>query len=216
MVRLGAPDLQALADVLRAAESAPDREHFGEAIVPALRRLIDCDVLGYNELDFARSEAGLSLAWPLDVVDRADHAALDRLLGEHPIARYVTTTGDGGAVQIDDFVSPAQFHRLELYTDYYRPLDIEHLMAITLDTHANAQIAPAFGRSRGVFGERDRWVLDLLRPHLALAYLRADARGRARDIATRRVTPGERHGVVTLDERGRPVAFIGHARRWLK
>ncbi len=100
--------------------------------------------------------------------------------GEHPIVQNIPRTLNG-AYKISDFISQAELHQLEgLYQQYLGLFDIEEQMTFFLpDTSSPGSVYDSqphtdllgfsLLRSRPNFTERDRLVLNLLRPHLAQA-----------------------------------------------
>jgi hypothetical protein len=103
---------------------------------------------------------------------------------EHPFAGYYLRTGDGTARFLSDFVTENQLYCLEgLYQQYLRPLGIEDQMLMVLpntlgasreETYARQQqdnIVISIHRPQRDFTERDRLILNLIRPHLIQAYV---------------------------------------------
>jgi DNA-binding CsgD family transcriptional regulator len=101
--------------------------------------------------------------------------------GEHPIAQNMPQTLNG-AYKISDFLRPTEFHRLEgLYQQYLCLFDIEEQMTFFLPDTNSANLSHysppkadlvgfALNRSQRNFSDRDRLILNFLRPHLAQAY----------------------------------------------
>lgn len=99
---------------------------------------------------------------------------------------YPDRTGDlRTVVTITDFYSARQWHSTGMFADVYRPQGFEHELMLTLP--ARPARAPGPGRTlrmflfRGPgtgFGEGDRALLTLLRPHLCQAYHDAELRRR--------------------------------------
>jgi DNA-binding CsgD family transcriptional regulator len=107
--------------------------------------------------------------------------AADRYSQEHPIAQHMPLTLNG-AYKISDFVTEQQLHRLAgIYQQFLRPLHTEDQMFLfllnpnplswvkLLQADANL-VGLALHRPRRNFTERDRLILNLLRPHLFQAY----------------------------------------------
>ena len=113
---------------------------------------------------------------------------LDRAYWEHywdcQLCSYPDRTGDlRGIVMIADFYSARQWHSTGMYSDFYRPLGIEHELLLCLPEAPGRTAGPGrtvrlyFDRGSGPdFSERDRALLTLLRPHLHQAYLDAERR----------------------------------------
>jgi DNA-binding CsgD family transcriptional regulator len=86
-------------------------------------------------------------------------------------------------LMVEDFYSARQWHSTGMYTDYYRPLDLEFELQLCLADPPGRATGPGrtvrliFFRGSGPdFSERDRAVLTLLRPHLHQAFLDAERR----------------------------------------
>jgi DNA-binding CsgD family transcriptional regulator len=104
--------------------------------------------------------------------------------GEHPLVQHMPRTLDG-AHKISDFLRPAEFHRLEgLYQQYLRLYDIEDQITFFLPDASSGGLAAgalpptdvlgfSLNRPQRSFTERDRQMLNFLRPHLAQAYANA-------------------------------------------
>lgn len=102
----------------------------------------------------------------------------DRHIAEHPLIEYHAHTG-GSPVKISDFLSTSQFHRLGLYNEFFRRIGIEDQMAMLLPSTHEVIVGIALNRSNRSFSERDRLLLNLMRPHLLQAYRNAAAWTRA-------------------------------------
>jgi DNA-binding CsgD family transcriptional regulator len=132
----------------------------------------------------------------------AELATFMRISGEspNPPLDHFARTGDPEARLISDFVTRRQFHALPVYTDFYRPLRVEFMLGAFINRSPTAFDGITLSRTRPDFGERDRSVLTLLRPHIIQGYRTAMAVDRLRAdvvLATNsRETPG--FGLVVL------------------
>lgn len=167
----------ALRRVLRLIEDTRRRsggEQFpGDELHDALRELVPCDFLIYNELDLDARRVILHTERP----DSGDVAAEDaeaeeedfwRLVDQNPLCGRRAYARGLDTVKLSDFVSRRTLHALEVYATLFRPWGIEHTMKLTLSSDPSHMKAFLFHRQAGArdFAERDRLVLDLLRPHL--------------------------------------------------
>jgi len=171
--RLDVRDALALIDD---AHSAEDAEEFAERVVEGLVRLVPGEVVGYNEREVVshRLLAGCELPSadpPPEVVD-----AVSTFCGEYPLS-MMRRRSDPRALKISDFLSTRELHRLRYYNHALRPLGIEHQIRLWLA--APPGIARYFYVGRrgtdGDFGERERDLLELLRPFLVVLRDRFDA-----------------------------------------
>jgi DNA-binding CsgD family transcriptional regulator len=166
MTTLSASDLRAALDFVGEAYSFEDLDSFRAGILPGLARLVPADLAGYNEVDPGNGEALVVLDPELSI---ETGEALSRLAHQHPLIS-LHLKGDRRTHKISDFLTRRQFHALELYDELYRHLEAEDQIAFGLP--GPVVIGIALNRGRRDFTERDRALLDLLRPHLAQAHRR--------------------------------------------
>ena len=105
-----------------------------------------------------------------------------RLRHQHPVCRHEDETGDFRAMKVSDFLTMRELRQREIYWEYFHPWGVEYQISVGLDaplSHTKVFILDRMGGRD--FTERDRAVLDFLRPHLASLYAAAQARRRARD-----------------------------------
>ena len=110
-------------------------------------------------------------------IERVIHQHFD----EHPILQHMPQALNG-AYQTSDFVSQKKLHRLEsFYQQFLRPLDAEEQMTVFLPNANSGNwgkfsqtdatlVGFSLHRPQRSFTERDRLILNLLRPHLFQAY----------------------------------------------
>jgi DNA-binding CsgD family transcriptional regulator len=181
---------------------------FPEHALRALATLIPSNLSAFNEVNMPRGRI-------LAITDRhlENHEELsetwERLSGEHPLVRYVAETGDGQAIKFSDFLSEDDYHRLDLYRAFYRMLDAEDQLSVTIRSDEGVIIALAFNRDRRSFTESERVKLNLVRPHILQAYANVEELAghvdEKRDLQTALRETG--HGLIALDRDDR----VAHA-----
>ena len=188
-VRASDRDLRALAAI--ASEDRPDLTD-GEGLPPSLLAdlmgQIRCDALGLDGWDIGRQACWFSQEIP-DGDAAIGYEALDEVFWETfwdcEHCSYPARTGDVRTiVKNSDFYSARQWHSTGMYSEYYRPLGLEHALMVCLPRALPRTAGPGqyvrLGFLRGPggpgFSERDRAVLTLLAPHLDQAYLDAERR----------------------------------------
>lgn len=198
MARLSDSDWRAVLDFVQRVDTCPDVATFRAGVLPELRRLVPCDHAAWNEVDPVIRETH----WFFDPVDAGragDRDALLRNVRQHPTVAYHASHPGGRACKLSDFLSLRELHRLELYDEVLAPLGIEHQIVITMPAPGSLLIGLPLHRDRRDFSERDRTVLDLVRPHLVRALRHAEARTNARRALE--LAKGG-HAVVLLTRRG--------------
>lgn len=136
-----------------------------------------------------------------------------RLVDQHPLCVYQQRTGRSDAVKLSDFVSSRKLQRLEIYAEWFRPSGIEYVFEVGITPSLVYTKNFLFQKATADFDERDRLVLNLLRPHLSYLYRQALARRRLTSALA--ALERSREAVVLFDRRAR-IAFVTvRARRLL-
>jgi DNA-binding CsgD family transcriptional regulator len=173
VTRLSDRDYLAVLGAVREVSSVDTRDTFGPVVLTELNRLVRSDVTSLNEVDPVAARL-VFLAEPATYVFPE---GLDQVLAElahqHPLIRHHADTGDGSARKISDLLDDAAWHETPIYQRFYRVLDVQHQMSITLPAPLPIVVGIALNRAQGDFDERDREVLNLVRPHLAQSWRRA-------------------------------------------
>jgi DNA-binding CsgD family transcriptional regulator len=166
-----------------------------------LASLIEADGVGWNEIDFRGREMRI-VAHPSDYFP-GHHELLAELIHESPLVQHKAETR-GAARTFSDFVGVREYHRRQLYGDVYRLYGVEDQLGAFFEIGREALIGIAFNRGARTFTHRDRWLLDLLRHHLAAAYRTVIERdeGRRRLAARDHALEAAGQGVVVIDGRG--------------
>ena len=213
MERLGQADLEHVLWFLGELASTETEEPFPRELLAGLRRLVPCDWVGFCELDRVRKlELGLidDPSWP------GDDPACDywQIRHEHPVCHYHEVSGDFRALKLSDFVNRHELHASRVYSEWFRPAGVEHEMSMGLDAPLSHTKVFLFDRfSGGDFTERDRAVLDLLRPHLARRYAESHARRRASKALA--LLDGNHHAVVLIEHPDQIALATDHAHELL-
>src|SRR3972149_12298406 len=168
MGRLRQKDHQDLLEFLGESYAIRDLDAFPSYVISALRKIVPADIASYNVLHPWRGR--VSWVWEPADLSFAAEPIFEPHVHQHPSVVRYQRTRDGRASKISDYLTRSQFHRLELYHEVYRRMGGEFEMAIGLPLPPPLVIGIALSRSRGDFSERDRRVLNLLRPHLIQPY----------------------------------------------
>lgn len=196
-----------LEDALREVaewHAAETVESLAKQACGSLARLIPSDGVGWNEVDLVASTVRIAV-FPGDYFDGSRMEVLDRLIHENPIVRHVSNTGDTGSWAFSDLVSTRDYHRLELYNDFYGPLGVEDQLAVIVEVDDSAIVGIALNRGARTFTSEHRALLDVLRPHLEAAYRSLLLRQEALERLSRleRALEDSGRGIVLLDGHGR-------------
>jgi DNA-binding CsgD family transcriptional regulator len=147
-------------------------------------------------------------------IERVIHQHFD----EHPILQHMPQTLNG-AYRTSDFVSRKELHCLEgFYQQFLRPLDVEEQMIFFLQNASSGSwskvtqtdatlVGFSLHRAQRNFTERDRLILNLLRPHLFQAYCNAQHCQQLQQDLSQLQQSLNHLGLVILDTEGQ-VQFV--------
>jgi DNA-binding CsgD family transcriptional regulator len=213
---LASRDLGLLLDFLHDAYAVRSRDAFSEHAITRLPVVVPAEIVSYNEVNLPRRRSVVKVS-PPGLLTPETLGAFERHVDENPLIAHSRRTGDGQALKISDFLTMRQFRRLGLYRELYQPFGVGHQIAVTLPSRSPLVIGFSLNRGRHDFSERERLMLDILRPHLIVAYRNAEAftdlqRERALAEGALRAVGAE---LVAISRGGRIRGTTARARAWL-
>jgi len=170
MASLNSAQLVGLIDALGELHALGPAEQLPARVLAIVERVVGGESLSYNEVDIAGG-ANRVLATPAELATEASMDAFAAHMHEHPVIAHCAATGDTSAHLISDFLRRRELRRLGLYADLFAPLGIEDQLSTTiLAADGPTVIGVAVNRGRIGFSSSDRLILDLLAPHIRIAY----------------------------------------------
>ena len=165
MVRLLSADFAALLTFVGDVAGLEFDEPYPVDVVARMQDLVRCDDITYQDLDL-NAQRFYAVVGPDDEVDDADE--LYWRVGPCPISDYRTRTGDLRTVTMSDLIDRRRYHDLPIFREYFRPAGLDHMIDLGLPAVLPRQRSFILFREAGAgdFSERDRAVLEMLRPHL--------------------------------------------------
>jgi len=180
---LSGSDYRSILEFLHAGGEVDGTDPFPEQVLARLRELVPCDAVSYGDFDrdFHREGhvwrtgvrfAGESRAPVTPAIIEA-HA---RLAYQYPYRPWNPEATH--PLRWSDLLSRREWHARDLYWEVCRPLDGEYELDLWLATPDGVVGGFGFDISERDFSERDKLVLDTLRPHLVQLWRNAAARRR--------------------------------------
>jgi DNA-binding CsgD family transcriptional regulator len=167
MLRL---DHRAVLDTLGAiGEAARSRAGFEREGVASLSRLVSSELTTLSICDLDTGHRSVLSDQP-GAISKREIEVFDRHFHTHPLVRHHGRNSGAVTRRISDLVAAADFRRTPLYNDYYRPIRVEHAMAVPIHVRRNVLVSFVFNRSGRDFSDRDRAYLESIRPHLGNLY----------------------------------------------
>jgi DNA-binding CsgD family transcriptional regulator len=174
MERLRQRDLTALLRCLQNVYAVRDLDRFPEQVGSVLKLLIPHDFYVYAEVDGQSRTTVLVTSQPSIAAIVPDfQAVFDRHGHENPLP--AAHQKHAGALKISDFLSERQFRHSSLYNELFRPASVHYQMSVVLPSREGIIRGVVVNRGTRDFSERERTLLDLVRPHLAQSRRNAEA-----------------------------------------
>lgn len=170
---LARADFEVVLDFLAYTDGIAEDDPYSESMLERLRELIPCDQAGYQAADPEEKRfVDAHAAEPVEA------EALYWAVGPCPIMEYRIRTGDLAAVRMSDVIGRGRYHELPFYREYFLPERIEYVLDLGLAASRERIRSVLFLRTAGDgdFSERDRALVELLRPHLRAREARAELR----------------------------------------
>ena len=179
-------------------------EDFPRVVIAALRQVVDCNRIGYNEINLKQQRAVFAVD-PLNEMLVGLMEKFPSYMHQHPVIAYSEKTGDGQALKISDFLTTEEFHQLPIYTEIFRHISTEDQLSFSVHVEPGFVIGIAFNRDEASFTEEERQRLNLVRPHIIQAYrYAAEIAGHTEQKQNLQAALRESGiGVITLDASGK-------------
>lgn len=143
-------------------------EEFPKHALSELRKLVECEMACYAEADFARQRLLNVFDPPLPFDPPKEWL---QFAADHPVLNYFKSSGDGQALKISDFVDLREYHQLEVYRKIFQDVGVEDQLGFGVQVDNHFVLGFCFSRGERSFTERNRTLLNLVRPHVIQAYL---------------------------------------------
>ena len=208
---LGDTDVGDARGFARALAEARNVTDVRRRALSGLGALVPADVLTWDHVELVTG-AVRHEAIPAEAEPAGAFASLVGGATGHPLLA-AHAARRRSAVRLSEAVDPRRLTRSELYGDLLHRSGIEYGIAIGVRTERREAVVAGLGRTEREFSERDRDVLDLVRPALEDALRTAEARGRLIRALAEDPPPGT--AVLLLDRYGEIEQSSFDAARWL-
>jgi DNA-binding CsgD family transcriptional regulator len=179
VTRLRTSELEALLAFVGEAYTADGPEPFTAELLDRLATLVPTDDVSFEEVDFGRRALLAkvsSTGSPWASLDGGPRPVPDghwEEMNASPTAAHRRTVRDFGTLKWSDFLSRRERAR---YAEECEMFGVVDQASVWLAASLVHKISVVFTRGEGEFTERDRLVVDTLRPHLAGVYRAATVR----------------------------------------
>ena len=169
-IRLTSADLRSVLDTLHGVGAASTSgAGFARHGVESLPRLVSSELTTLSICDLDSGHRSVVSDLP-GAISKREIEVFDRYFFEHPLVREHGRNPAAVTRRIADLLPAGEFARTPLFNEYYRPIRIDHAMAVPIHVDRNLLVSFVFNRNKRGFSDRDRACLELIRPHLGNFY----------------------------------------------
>jgi DNA-binding CsgD family transcriptional regulator len=205
MPRLSHSELRAFSKTLLDLYSPGPLADLPARVFAAGARHISCEHSAYHEF-FDQNPARIVH----DPEIRAETSVFNHYADQHPALARIIKDQIQCAVKISDFNTQAQWHGTDLYNHFFRLEGLNYQLGY-LALNKGRRFGLAFNRMKRDFGEQERFLLNLLTPHL----LHAFQSSQLFSLLSEQVEASGKAWLV-VDEAGHILFHTGKAIDWLR
>lgn len=194
-------------------------EAFPPAILESLRQLVPSTSVAWHEWSVADGHVRIGVSSEDPDRTMSVWEAYPRYRHEDPLPGGCSGVGPcpppivGTTVRLSDVLGRRAFRRSGLYAEICRPLGVGHVMKLFVPVRRGIARSLVLDRSERDYSERERLVVDRLRPHL----VQLETAARTRRLAEAMLAATELEGeLVVANAAGRLELATRRARRLLR
>ena len=164
MEELRSRDLRQVLEFVETAWALAGERPFTEETLAALVELVPSDLVDYCDLDRVRRRV-------LDYVEvcpfpNDDWELFWRIADEHPLCHYQQAYANFSAMRLSNVISRPRLVNSRIYADWFRPSSIAAELEMGIAPSRIRTRNFILDRTHGDYSDRDRAVLEVVRPHL--------------------------------------------------
>lgn len=217
METLSHNDLLALNRAIGEIYAARDMESFYRSVFSAIQGIIPGELCSSSDVNLhpARFLKLITSSREHSNVGNKLLPAFNAYLHEHPLTPHILTDT---AIKTTDYASRIHFKGLAIYNEYYKHLDVETQINVTIPLSQEKISIFTLSRKSPDYSERDRLLLTLLKPHMMNALRNAmelDDVRLERDLL-QKGAEAERQGAILFQADARMLCISPFAKEMLK
>jgi DNA-binding CsgD family transcriptional regulator len=217
METLTLKDTERLHQSIQEIYTLHDPTTFGLDALTIANQLIPSDIPSFHLTNIQTLQMSSIFQPGFSGLTPAMEAVMRKFYGEHPIAQNMPKALSG-TCKISDFINEQEFYRLEgLYQQYLGLFGIEDQMTCFLTGPDKASLVGiSLHRSERSFTERDREMLNILRPHFSQAYTNASRYQQLEQNFNQLQQSVNCLGLVIVDTSGQVKSIAPQVEIWLE
>ncbi len=208
-MRLAHKDLQTILESVSILNSDASVSSLPTRLFSSVSNSLRSEIIAFDGWENLGCFRGRMWYEPSDWLTQELAGVFGAYANEHPLVTPIFVEKWPSAIKISDILTPQQFQRTGLFNEFFRIIGIEEQMSIPLDIAPSVSVTCTLNRDKRNFTERDRRMLDTLKPHLTNAVRNAQAFERL-DREREYLNQIAAYGIIVLDREGN-LKFVSEA-----
>jgi DNA-binding CsgD family transcriptional regulator len=150
---------------------------FKRALPGIILKLILADFFAWTEFTFAGRPRLMRFEESDKQLTSAVRPAMESAVPTHYFTRHFVRAGDSSARELSHLMNRPRARESIMGQQVYQPMGVRYLLSVSTTTGSEAVSAVSLGNEMRAFTERDRLILNLLRPHIIQARRNAELSG---------------------------------------
>jgi DNA-binding CsgD family transcriptional regulator len=163
-------DAGAVLSLVREVGDAQTLDDYADITMAGLLELVPGIDTSYNEMNIGAARVQYRATPTNNDLLEEFKPVFERYMFQNPLVSHFRDTGDTRTMMWSDFMDLDEIRATDLHREMFSMLGVDSQMAVTLPTPAGIVVGFAVNRDAAGFSERDRAVVNALRPHLGHAY----------------------------------------------
>lgn len=163
-------DAGAVLSLVREIAETTTLDEYADVTMACLLELIPSIDASYNEMNPGAARVRFrAVPDPGDLLE-AFRPVFEKYMMQNPLVRHFRDTADTRAMMWSDFMDVDEIRATDLHREMFSHLGVDSQMAVTLPTPPGIVVGFAVNTDESGFTERDRTILNTMRPHLGHTY----------------------------------------------
>ena len=168
-------DYQKILKAVEILNSSVAPESLPKRMVNAVNCAVPGEITAFEMVRQNGEYLGCLIYEPFDSISSQELEAYNEHLSEHPFYEAILVNRRFDAIKIADFLPDTKFKETGIYNEYYRRINIDRQISVTMNIDEDYFIFCTMSRGGKDYDEDERAILNLMSPHLTAAIRNANA-----------------------------------------
>lgn len=192
--------------------------NLAKRLTEAVNLLVSNEIVSFDIFGAGGDYQGYIVFEPFGAVAQDDLQVFGEFVHEHPLYEDLFVNRKQHTMTFSDYVSRRDFEQTALYNEFYRRVGVDHQISVALPVNPENFVTCALSRYHQTFGESERTMMNLFKPHLTAAIRNSwlfEQIRKSEETWKASLEHGE-HGIIILNAENKPEFISSRAIRILE